>query len=65
MNKHLAETAVNKRLGNCHENCQHGNQAKFFRKKQPSQDDRDDKLYPLLAKTLKKAPEESVQCFVF
>ena len=47
----LAEPAVDKRLSNCHKDCQHGDQAELFGKKQPCQDDRDDKLDSLLAET--------------
>lgn len=65
LNQCLPKPAVDKRLCNCHENCQHGDQTKFFRKKQPGQDNGDDKLDPLLANAFEKAPKKGVQCFVF
>ena len=49
LDQSLAEPAVDNRLGNCHEDRQHRDQSKFFRKKQPGQDDQDDKLDSLLA----------------
>ena len=48
LDQSLPKTAIDERLCNCHENRQHGNQAKFFREKQAGQDDGDEKLDSLL-----------------
>jgi len=49
LNQGLAEPAIDKRLGNRHEDRQHRDQSKFFREKQPGQNDQDNKLDSLLA----------------
>jgi len=59
----LAESAVDKRLGNRHEDRQHGDQSELFRKKQTGQNNANNKLDSLLTNPLEKAPEESVEGF--
>ena len=61
LDKRLAKTAVDKRLGDRHKDCQHGNQAKLLRQKQSGQDNHDDKLDPLLTKPLEKTPEKPMK----
>ena len=63
LNQCLAEPAIDKRLSNCYEDCQHGNQTKFLREKQSGQNDRDNNLDSLLAETFGPAPKKGTNDF--
>ena len=61
----LPEPAANERLGQCHENSQHSDQAKFCRGEKTSQNDGDDELNALLAESLARRPGQGGDYFLF
>jgi len=54
------KTAVDERLGDSHEDRQHRDQAELLRQKQAGQNNRNEKLDPLMSDPLEGAPEQPI-----